>query len=63
MERAGGSRRAAWIAASLLAAGTVWLAAGQGWRLGALWLVGAALGLSLYHATFGFAGAFRVLLE
>ena len=27
-----------------------------------MWLVGAALGLSLYHAAFGFAGAFRRLL-
>jgi uncharacterized membrane protein YedE/YeeE len=50
------------VAALLLAAGAALLGAAQGWRQGALWLVGAALGLSLYHAAFGFAGAFRRLL-
>ena len=49
-------------AAALLAGGAVLLGQAHGWRLGALWLVGAALGLSLYHAGFGFAGAFRRLL-
>ncbi|GGC35165.1 hypothetical protein GCM10011504_11910 [Siccirubricoccus deserti] len=49
-------------AGAVLVAGAIWLGAGQGWRQAALWLVGAALGLSLYHATFGFAGAFRALL-
>ena len=48
--------------ALLLAAGAAWLGATQGWRPAALWLVGAGLGLSLYHAGFGFAGAFRALL-
>lgn len=50
------------LLAALLAAGAWWLGQAGGWRLGALWLVGAALGLSLYHASFGFAGAFRALL-
>lgn len=50
------------VAVSLLAAGAALLGQAQGWRQGALWLVGAALGLSLYHAAFGFAGAFRRFL-
>jgi len=53
---------ATWVAATGIALGAAWLAAGQGWRMAALWLVGAGLGLVLYHATFGFAGAFRALL-
>ncbi len=53
---------AAIVAAALLAAGAALLGQTQGWRQGALWLVGAGLGLSLYHAAFGFAGAFRRLL-
>ena len=31
------------------------------WRLAALWLTGAGLGFALYHAAFGFTGAYRVL--
>jgi hypothetical protein len=50
------------IVAALLGAGAWWLADKGGWRLGALFLVGGLLGLSLYHASFGFAGAFRALL-
>lgn len=46
----------------LLLGGLAWFWAGQGWRMGALWLLGAALGLTLFHASFGFAGAFRRLL-
>jgi uncharacterized membrane protein YedE/YeeE len=45
-----------------LVAAAAGLAALQGWRLGALLLLGAALGLTLFHAAFGFAGAFRRLL-
>ena len=33
-----------------------------GWRIGALFLVGAALGHSLYHAAFGFTSAYRILI-
>ncbi|WP_424812309.1 YeeE/YedE family protein [Roseococcus sp. YIM B11640] len=33
-----------------------------GGRMGLLWVLGAALGLTLYQASFGFAGAFRRLL-
>jgi len=50
------------VAAALLLCGHALLGGAQGWRQGALWLLGAALGLSLYHAAFGFAGAFRRLL-
>jgi hypothetical protein len=46
----------------LLGAGALWLGGEQGWRMGTLWLLGAALGLTLYHASFGFAAAFRALL-
>jgi hypothetical protein len=34
----------------------------HGWRQGVLLLLGLALGLTLFHAAFGFAGAFRRLL-
>ncbi|MBY0333155.1 MAG: YeeE/YedE family protein [Acetobacteraceae bacterium] len=54
--------RVAGGALPLLAAGALRLGAEQGWRHGALWLVGAALGLVLYHASFGFAAAFRAFL-
>lgn len=46
----------------LLAAGALGLGSAHGWRQGAAWVLGAALGLTLFHATFGFAGAFRRLL-
>lgn len=59
-------RAAAWVAPAaglgLIAAGTVWLSEAQGWRQGALWILGALLGITLFHAAFGFAGAFRALL-
>ncbi|WP_376095930.1 YeeE/YedE thiosulfate transporter family protein [Roseomonas sp. CCTCC AB2023176] len=57
---------AARVTASLLflalVAAAAWLGADQGWRHGALALVGAGLGVVLFHASFGFAGAFRRLL-
>lgn len=46
----------------LLVCGAAWLGAGQGWRQAALWGLGSALGVALYHATFSFAGGFRALL-
>jgi uncharacterized membrane protein YedE/YeeE len=49
-------------AALLVAGGGAWLAQEDGWRQGALWLLGAGLGLVLFQASFGFAGAFRRLL-
>ena len=50
-------------AAALLVAGALALAVPYGWRHGALFLVGGALGLVLYHAAFGFTSAFRALVS
>ena len=38
------------------------LAASQGWRQGGLWLIGAALGGTLWQSSFSFAGAYRLAL-
>ena len=46
-------------AALLLFGGALALSASVGWRLAALYLVGGALGLVLYHAAFGFTGSWR----
>lgn len=46
----------------LLLAGAALLGGAEGWRQAALWGLGAAIGLALYHATFSFAGGFRALL-
>lgn len=48
------------LATLLMLAGLV-AVAGQGERLPLLWLVGVALGVTLYHAAFGFTGAYRQL--
>jgi uncharacterized membrane protein YedE/YeeE len=50
------------LAIALLLAGAGLLWSDQGGRMALLWGLGAALGLSLFHAAFGFAGAFRRLL-
>ncbi len=50
------------LGSGLVLLGAGWLLAGQGWRPAALWILGAALGLALFHASFSFAGAFRRLL-
>lgn len=61
-----GRRGAAWVAPAaafgLMVSGAVWLSEAQDWRQGALWILGALIGMTLYHAAFGFAGAFRSLL-
>jgi len=55
--------RAQWVMGALLVGGTaLWLAVGQGFRPALLWLIGAGLGVALFHAAFGFTGAFRRLL-
>jgi len=46
----------------LLIVGTLWLGMAYGVRHGALFLVGGALGISLYHAAFGFTSAWRVFI-
>ena len=50
------------VAVALLLAGAVWLGTEYGSRQGALFLVGAGLGLVLYQAAFGFTTAFRIFL-
>lgn len=51
------------LALALVAAGATVTFQAAGWRLAALWLVGAGLGLALYHASFGFAAGFRNFLN
>ena len=52
-----------WIVAALalaaLAVGALWVTSATTLRLAALFLTGAALGVALYHAAFGFTGAWR----
>ena len=50
------------FASALLAAGALALANAYTWRQGALFLLGGALGLVLYHALFGFTSAWRVFI-
>jgi uncharacterized membrane protein YedE/YeeE len=49
------------IAAAALVAGAAYVLQETTWRLASLWLVGGGLGFALYHASFGFTGAYRVL--
>jgi len=46
----------------LLAVGANYLAQQAGWRQGSLWIIGALLGVTLYHASFGFTQAWRVFV-
>ncbi len=48
---------------ALVGAGGLYLALETGWRLGLLWLIGAGLGIALYHAAFGFTFGFRTFLR
>lgn len=50
------------VAAAALILGAVALDAAISWRQGLLLLLGGALGLSLYHALFGFTSAWRVFI-
>jgi uncharacterized protein len=50
------------IALAVLVIGTLALGYTYGARHGALFLVGGALGISLYHAAFGFTSAWRVFI-
>lgn len=52
-----------WAALLLLAAGTAYLGEQVGWRQAALWITGALLGVTLYHASFGFTQAWRVFVS
>jgi uncharacterized protein len=50
------------LASAVLGAGAIALGDAYTWRQGALFLLGGALGLVLYHALFGFTSAWRVLV-
>ena len=50
------------IAATIILAGGLWLIQLQGWHQARLYGVGVAMGLVLYHAAFGFTGAWRQML-
>nr|AYM53669.1 membrane protein [Cystobacter fuscus] len=54
---------AACIVALVALAAGVWLQPGGQWRLSALALVGAGIGAVLLLSSFGFAGAFRALIQ
>lgn len=54
--------RAAGLALAALLGGAWLLAQNFAWRQGALFLLGGALGVILYHALFGFTSAFRVFI-
>ncbi|MCU0983677.1 MAG: YeeE/YedE family protein [Acetobacteraceae bacterium] len=60
------SRISSWpfplAAGGALALGSAWLSLEQGWRQGALLLLGAGLGVALLQANFGFTGGFRALI-
>src|SRR5258708_32597776 len=50
------------FASALVVAGALALADYYTWRQGALFLLGSALGLVLYHALFGFTSAWRAFI-
>jgi uncharacterized protein len=50
------------LASAVLGAGAIALAETYGWRQGALFVLGGALGVVLYHALFGFTSAWRVFI-
>lgn len=60
---AGIDPRVVGAAVLMLAGGALWIAEAATWRQAALYLVGGALGLALYHALFGFTSAFRVFIS
>src|SRR5438067_13769382 len=50
------------VAVAALALGALYLDAAVSWRQAALFLVGGAAGVVLYHAAFGFTSAWRVFI-
>jgi len=54
--------RVAAAASMMLLGGAAALSVTVGWRQGLLYLLGGALGLTLYHALFGFTSAWRVFI-
>jgi len=59
--RAASQRVIVLIAAAILVLGAAFIFQETTWRLATLWLIGGGLGFALYHASFGFTGAYRVL--
>ncbi|WP_427183440.1 YeeE/YedE family protein [Bordetella bronchialis] len=55
--------RPLWAALLLVALGAWYLDVTVGWRQAGLWLTGALLGVTLYHASFGFTQAWRVFVS
>jgi uncharacterized membrane protein YedE/YeeE len=51
------------LAAGAIALTALYLSAAVSWRQAALFIVGAAAGLVLYHAAFGFTSAWRVFIS
>ena len=51
------------ISVVLLIAGWMAIQDGHGWRQGLLYIIGGALGVTLYHAAFGFTSAWRSLIS
>jgi hypothetical protein len=62
LERRPAQPRVVGAAVALLVGGALWLAINYGLRHGALFLIGAGLGLVLHQAAFGFTTAFRVFV-
>ncbi|MFW3614604.1 YeeE/YedE family protein [Billgrantia antri] len=56
-------RRVSLVLGALLLAAALMVGLAYGTRLGLLLVVGALLGVSLYHAAFGFTGAWRVFIS
>lgn len=52
-----------WVALGLVLAGALYLNETVSWRQSALWIVGALLGMTLYHSSFGFTQAWRVFVS
>ena len=61
-DRHGADLKIVAVAAAIFVAGTLALSAAFSWRQGLLFLLGGALGLTLYHALFGFTSAWRVFI-
>ncbi len=53
------SQRAVAVLGVLAVAGGALALAGNGWRFGVLFVIGALLGATLYHAAFSFTGSYR----
>jgi uncharacterized membrane protein YedE/YeeE len=60
---AAGDRRVVVVSGALLALGAALLWEAVSWRQAALFGIGGALGLVLYHASFGFTSAWRVFIS